>query len=353
MNKFFSQLKKETHGIQLTSKEREVMRHALESAMRSGSLVKSPIRLTRSPYLFISSKLVSPLAFALVVAVIGGGTAYAAEAAVPGELLYTFKVQVNEKVAEVLAISSEAKAEVHTKLAERRMKEAEVLTSRGELTTEAKTELETRLEDHAARVDSEVEVIEREDPVAAADISSRFESALAAHSALIERLGEEVEDETSRRESVRLAAALKERGKRLARGGAVSITAERSVSGDIAVQTFVKSDESAITASIVLEANDDPVAVRIGESASSTLEEAEARFNAFEKNLNATTAERVKKQLQKTRELIKNLHGKDKEVYEKALKDAKTLKVFIEAQEKFEQRELLPTLEIGEEEGGR
>jgi len=347
-NKFFSQLKKETHRIRLTSKEREVMRSALLKAIAKPRLVKSPFRVSPSPYLFISSKLVTPLAFVLILAVIGGGTAYAAEAAVPGDALYTIKVNVNEKVVEALAASTEAKAAVHAKLAERRMKEAEVLVERGALTRDAKEEIETRLDSHATELDIAVEVVGREDPVAAAELSTRLGSALAAHSALITRLGEEADDEGSREESRRFASSLRERGKRLARAeDGVAVMAMRS-DGDIAVQTFAKSGESSVSASVTVRGDtDDSVAIQLRRNASSTLEEAEIKLKAL-KNVNATTAARVKAQIGKTRERIKNLGKDDKEGFEKALKDAKTLQVFIEAQEEFQTRAILPAPDIEE-----
>ncbi|MBI4079891.1 hypothetical protein HY414_01505 [Candidatus Kaiserbacteria bacterium] len=352
MKDFFAQLKNEAEKIRLTRSERELMRRALEEAIHTSRLIKSPIRITPSPYLFISSKLVAPMAFVLILAVVGGGTAYAAESAVPGDTLYPVKVNVNEKLAVALATTAEGKADVQAKLAERRMKEAEVLVERGTFTAETKVEIEARLEEHADRVDAEVAAIEPEDPIVAADITSRLGSALEAHSALIERLGEETRDEGSREESRRFASALRERGKRLARSGeGVSVMAARSAEGDIAVQTVMKSDKAAITATLSIPA-DDPVAIRIGESASSTLEEAETRLRAFEKNLNATTAERVKKQIERTKEQLKQLRGYDKKAYENALKDAQKLKVFIEAQEEFEKRDLLPALELEVEEEG-
>lgn len=333
--------------MQLSTHERELMRRTLIEAMVSSELVRSPIRVVPSPYLFISSRLVMPLAFVLVVAVVGGSTAYAAEGAVPGDALYPIKVNVTEKVAEAFATSAEARASVHAKLAERRLKEAEVLVERGALTAEIKQEIETRLDHHASEVDVAAEAVGREDPVAAAGISTRLESALAAHGALIERLAEETEDESNREESRRFASALRERGKRLAYAEqGLSVVAARSAEGDIAVQTFAQSEEGSISASITMRAeSDDTVVTELEKNASSTLQKAEKKLNAL-KNINATTAAQVKAQIGKTRDLIKHLHKEDKAGFERAFKDAETLKVFIEAQEEFKTRTLLPALEF-------
>ena len=64
-----------------------------------------------SPYVMFSFSLRSVVALSLVLVVlVGSGTAVAAQAALPGELLYTVKVNVNERVAGALAVSTEAKA---------------------------------------------------------------------------------------------------------------------------------------------------------------------------------------------------------------------------------------------------
>lgn len=346
---FFEQLKKDAREVRLSKEEREAMRSAIERAFPP--LVKSPIRVTPSPFLFVHSKLVLPLTFVLIVVLVGGGSAYAAEGAVPGDALYSIKVNVNEKVAEALAVSIEARAAAHAKFAERRMREAEVLAERGALTASTKEEIEVRLDHHAAEVDTIVAEVGKENPGAAEELSSRLGSLLEAHSALIERLAEEVGEGESREESKRFAAALKERGKHFARADdGIAVVAMRSEMGDISVQTFAESEENEMTAAVLIDTEDDPVVLRIGARASTTLEEAEVRLNVLQKNLNATTAERVKKQIEKAREFIKNLGGDDKKGSTKALKDAETLKVFIEAQEQFGGRVLLPGPDAEEEE---
>ena len=361
MNSFFEQLKKETQHIRLSMREREGMRRALEEAMhlpaQAGArpLTKSPIRITPSPFLFLTQRLVSSLAFVLILAVVGSSTAYAAEAAVPGDVLYTVKVRVNEPLRAALALSSEAKATWHTEAAERRMKEAEVLAARGTLTADVKAELEENFDTHATEVEAIVEVFEDEDPALAADISTRLGSSIVAHSAVIARLGERGEDEESRSESKHFVRTLKERGKRIAsaeRG--LSVKAERGDSGEIAVRTFSEDAGVALSASITIRDDDAAIVARIERNASTTLEEAEAQFSAIRKKLDATTSARTKAQMSNIRELIKKFREEDgkgsseKEKIERALNDAATVKAFLEAQEKFEGHDLLPASDVEE-----
>ena len=355
MNTFFSQLKKETQNIRLSEAERETMRRGLESAFASRRPGKSPIQLTRSPLIFMVPRLVPYLAFVLILAVVGSGTAYAAESAVPGDLLYPVKTGVNEKVAAALAQSAEAKATWHATAAQRRMEEAEVLAARGTLTTEVKEELEANFNEHATKVEEIIVVVEEEDPVAAADISARFGSAVEAHSALLARLGGEGKDETSRRESQDFASALKEHGRKLARAErSVSIRAERSESGEIALSAFAKDATNTVSASIVIQLSDAGVLTRIEQTASTTLDEAEAQLDLLRGSIDAMTSARVEAQIAKVRALIERLHRErgnapgGKERIEGALKDATTLKAFLEAQAKFRGHMLLPPPEVEE-----
>ena len=348
MNSFFSQLKKETQKIRLAAPERERMRLALDAAMASSAPIKSPIQPVPSPYFFAPRSLVPALALILVA---GVGTSYAAEGAVPGDALYAIKVGITEPAREALARSDEAKAALHARFAERRMAEAETLAERGALTAKTALALEENFSRHAAEVEEIVSAVEEENPVAAADISARFGSSLAAHGALIEALGGEGGEE-NRRESGKLARSIKERERAVARAErvAVTITAERGGSGEIAVQTFAK-DGAALSASIVVRDADEAVLARIEANASTTLERAETRFSGIRGSLDKETSALVEARIFRIRELIGNFRdtrgkGSEKEKIQQALKDAATLDAFLEAQAKFRGRVLLPAPEI-------
>jgi len=337
--------------VRLSERERALMRRVLESAMRARPPQKSPIRVTPSPIIFFIPRIASALAFVLILAIVGGGTAYAAEGAVPGDFLYPIKVSVNEKVVAALAQSAESKATVHARFAERRMQEAEALSARGTMTAEAKVALEERFNDHAQVVEEAVAAVEEENPIAAADISARFESAVGAHSAVIARLSEKGEDTESRRESENLSRTLRERGRRLARAETpVAPKVERSR----ALETAQFSAEDAtMTRSAALPADDTDaeVVARIELTASTTLKEAEAHLSALRERLGATTSARTKAQISNIRGLIKKLHedkggSSKKGRIERALNDAVTVKTFLEAQEKFREHILLPAPDI-------
>lgn len=75
-----------------------------------------------------------------------GGVSYAAESAVPGDLLYPVKTQLNEPVQGFFHFSPEAKMEWEMEQMERRLEEAQILTSQGQIQGEFKDQLNQKLE---------------------------------------------------------------------------------------------------------------------------------------------------------------------------------------------------------------
>lgn len=101
-----------------------------------------------------------PIIAGLLIVAMGGssaGAASLAENALPGDLLYPIKVNVNEEVRAALAKTPEKKADVALARAERRIEELNTLAARGELSEEIKTEIDHRIDEHVH--DAEVETV--------------------------------------------------------------------------------------------------------------------------------------------------------------------------------------------------
>jgi len=132
----------------------------------------------------------SALAGVLIVFLIGTGTSYAAEGALPGDILYSVKTSVNENIRGALTISEEAKTQWSATLALRRLEEAGVLAVEGRLTDSTRAEIESRLEKHVedfevrtnslAQTEGSAEVV--------ADTQSYFEITLKAHASVLAEL---------------------------------------------------------------------------------------------------------------------------------------------------------------------
>ncbi len=181
MNPFTKQFHTEAENVRLTSAERSRIYRALHAEMEktAPTIVPSPFFPTN---FFFSRAMV---AVALIL-VLGTGTAtYAAEASLPGDLLYPVKVNVSEPITGVFAFTPSAKAEWHARVAEARLAEAETLTERGTLTEDTSVALSNDFNAHAAAVTDITTTIRESDPVSAQDIDTLFQSAVAHHGSAI------------------------------------------------------------------------------------------------------------------------------------------------------------------------
>lgn len=127
-----------------------------KSQILSSILQKKVTLPVRSPYLIPSYFMIKPRAmvYALVAVFIlisTVGTSFAAERAVPGDLLYPIKVSVNEPVVGLLATDPVSKASWEVKKAERRLVEAQALASEGKLTEDKRVEIENRFNQYSEK----------------------------------------------------------------------------------------------------------------------------------------------------------------------------------------------------------
>ncbi len=183
-------LKTESAKLRMTPAEKSTMKARIFGMPSPAQLV--PSKVEGSPYFifsfqFMQARVLAPLAVVLVVFA-GGGTAAAAQGALPGDVLYPVKISVNEAVEVALATTPVARAEVSVKQAVRRVEEAEVLAARGELTEETGEKLATSFEAHAQNASELTEKVEAEDPAAAESLRTKLDSSLSAHGEILAML---------------------------------------------------------------------------------------------------------------------------------------------------------------------
>lgn len=181
----------------LRSLKSVALSEAEKSSMRDNliNFMQSDVRIADQPRLKKQSQLLTvllnfrfmPIALGVMI-LLGSGVSFAAEGALPGEMLYPVK-SFNEKARVTLALSGEAKAEYESKFAVRRLEEAEKLIVKGELNDERRALIEARFEAHAEKVNERIERmrIDKKDE-AAIGISADFESSLEAHSRVLDYL---------------------------------------------------------------------------------------------------------------------------------------------------------------------
>lgn len=230
MNDFLPQHLDHEELLTLTPEERVTIRVALQArvALSLTSEEKRDIRRTLqklvyadAPRSFFSLLLQSPLrlagvAFAvlLLVGASGGGIVFAAEQALPGEILYAVKLHVNETLHAGLQFTAEEKARWAVRRLERRMEELKRLEARGEVGAAVDVAVAEKIEAAAREAEIKVESL----PAAAAERAALRTAARMA----IERDEDEEEEVNEVTESdvrrasrvVRVLKALRERAER-------------------------------------------------------------------------------------------------------------------------------------------
>lgn len=208
MNKEFQELIEKAKKIKLDEKEKNSIRQFLLSFINNNSVRKEavprlkniepetawsePDNFKKAGIFYSLRFLLKPMTIVLIIAlVIGGGASFAAENALPGDLLYSVKVNVNEEIKTFLAFSNEAKAKVEAKIAEERLKETAKLVAKGQLNADTRAQIEANFEEFADRVEARVEKMMVEGKTRAAlEATSNFEAALHAHEIILEKLAE-------------------------------------------------------------------------------------------------------------------------------------------------------------------
>ena len=107
--------------VRLSRVEKDAMRTRLDEFVRA-----HPKRVGLIPSPWVTGRFFTlmhkPGAMALIlILVLGGGTAYAAEGALPGDTLYSIKVDLVEEAVAVVQVSDSAKAQWAAQRAERRL----------------------------------------------------------------------------------------------------------------------------------------------------------------------------------------------------------------------------------------
>lgn len=171
--------------IVLTPDEKADAFKQLKSFVQSHRFHKAPLVSWYGPLSFFTQKKFIPVIIAVIL-MLGGGTAFAASNALPGDTLYPVKIHVNENVQSLFAIGATARASVEASHATTRLEEAEALAAQERLSTTTQAELQARFDDSSRNVAMYVASLkEKGDAEAASTIDSDFESSLGAHEQVI------------------------------------------------------------------------------------------------------------------------------------------------------------------------
>lgn len=123
-----------------------------------------------------------PIALLLAVFV-GGGVTFAAQDAVPGDMLYGIKTEVNENVRSFAAVTANAEAKLQTELLAERLKEATELKGEGKLSGEVGAKMQTAMK---SQVEAAAEAASKTEAVTQATTNSMIAALVADYNLLVE-----------------------------------------------------------------------------------------------------------------------------------------------------------------------
>lgn len=199
--KFISNAKK----IELSSEKKDFIRTRLQDFIEFTPVATklSPIKSTFYISKFSILNLSKVVSFALIVLIAGGSTiSYASEDTLPGDTLYTVKVNFKEPIQETLAIGPQAKLEVKTKQVEKRLTEAQVLIKNNDLTPEKHKEVEMRVEKQVEEISQKIdELQEKGDVETILATTSKLQPVLKAHQEALQKEVDSKKSENSNTET--------------------------------------------------------------------------------------------------------------------------------------------------------
>lgn len=256
-----------------------------------------------------------------MVFVIGLGTAYAAEGALPGEILYGVKIEVNEAVKGAFAVSESAQASWQTERLERRLEEAEVLVAEGLLTPVAQATLESEINSTVEAFDRNVASLALSaDESAVAAVQSYLEASLIGHAEVLVALASSPGTEVDVQPIVRSVLAKAEAAQAARASNEASMAAKRD--GKKIREAALSKKQHAVEVVNSVRAKANKVAAKV--DATTTILAAEAGTAQAEQAIEE--AEEKLKQ---------GDYGSAFSNFQEAIRAAKTVEVHMDASEKF------------------
>lgn len=180
----------EIKKISMTDSEKNQI---FENILKSSSESKKPISSPWFNYSFIFSVRKTQLVYYIVVPLIiilsSGGIAFASQDSLPSSILYPIKTNIIEPIEGILTFSAKDKAKHESKLATKRLVEAELLLDNGNLNKENEKKIGILLEDHTVALNKAIDKINKKNYDSRDEtdkIITDFRAEMNAHARILE-----------------------------------------------------------------------------------------------------------------------------------------------------------------------
>ena len=152
---FFVQIVKKAGSAGLAPEKKAAIRQELELAMAMQPLPRREPAFFAVPAWLRTHSLAFACSMAGIAVIVSGtGVSLAAEQSLPGDRLYLVKTGVNERLRETFSLTAEAKIAWELRRVERRLAEADALSSEGRLDDDARTLIEDEATEYAGKAEA-------------------------------------------------------------------------------------------------------------------------------------------------------------------------------------------------------
>ncbi len=274
MNKNFNNIIKNAKAVKLSVSTKDEIRKKIMASMEYTPFADAGTVEFSGAYFFSASFFrtrVVPAALAVTL-LVGGGVSYAAEDTLPGDVLYSIKVNINEEVHGLLAFSEKTAVEWESERAGRRLDEAEKLAVAGRLDADTQQKLAVQFEAHAQKVSEKIKKFEDKNDLTSATLASaNLETSLRAHEKVLVALSGKTADalsgKTSAAASMKIASDISTSTDSTSSGSNEPLSTSTGASSSMAMTasvTEVNSEESAGALLLkVQQAADDAARTRV------------------------------------------------------------------------------------------
>lgn len=202
MKSLREQFKEAGDYVALSKTEKNRMREEIVSYMEYKPIRKNTTEEKKKTHtsffpFFNVHHFTGALLIALFMTTSTFGVTLAADSALPGDLLYGVKVNINEEIKSVLRFSPASRIAWKKERVERRLMEASHLAAQGRLDEESAEKLSRLFVEQSGEMIEEVRaIVGAGNSLLAAEASGEFEESLDTHEAVLARLIVDEEDES-------------------------------------------------------------------------------------------------------------------------------------------------------------
>ncbi|HPS21561.1 MAG TPA: hypothetical protein PLO44_02020 [Candidatus Paceibacterota bacterium] len=192
MEEQFNNLITKIRNEKMTENEKAAIWFRVETFAKNNPVGSS--KLVKYPYFSAHHFFTAGKVFAtsILLVVFGfGGLSYSSASSLPGDLLYSIKINVNEKIEEKLTFTPEKKINLRKKRIETRLTEVESLIKENKVTKKNREIVEKNIKVEKEKIESELKQIQEQNPEIAVAAKAEIENSIKDHQEKIDSLMQE------------------------------------------------------------------------------------------------------------------------------------------------------------------